>query len=101
IFSDARNQHGEPGEFVLYTPSSADFLPATAGGIALEDIADELGDAGVSEVQTDASGRVSRGVKLGLANPSKEDNRFFAHFLWNVSRLYPAVGVLRASGRLG
>lgn len=26
-----------------------------------------------------------RGLALRLADPEKEENRFFAHFLWNVS----------------
>lgn len=50
IFNDARNQHGEPGENVLYK----------------------------SEVY------FGKDIKLGLADPRKEDNGLFAHFLWNV-----------------
>jgi len=50
IFADARNQHGEPGEMVVYK----------------------------SEVY------FGKDLKLGLADPKKEDNGLFAHFLWNV-----------------
>ena len=51
IFNDARNQHGDPGEHVLYK----------------------------------CNNYFGRDVKLRLADPKKEDNRLFAHFLWNVS----------------
>ncbi|KAF8418803.1 hypothetical protein EV426DRAFT_709004 [Tirmania nivea] len=50
LFADARNQHGEPGEMVVYK----------------------------SEVY------FGKDLKLRLANPKKEDNGLFAHFLWNV-----------------
>lgn len=50
IFGDARNQHGEPGEMVLYK----------------------------SQVY------FGKDLKLGLADPKKEDNGLFAHYLWNV-----------------
>lgn len=51
IFNDARNQHGDPGQQVLYRCS------------------DYFG----------------KDIKLRLADPKKEDNKLFAHFLWNVS----------------
>jgi len=50
LFADARNQHGEPGEMVVYK----------------------------SEVY------FGKDLKLGLADPKKQDNGLFAHFLWNV-----------------
>lgn len=51
LFADARNQHGEPGQMVLYR----------------------------GEVY------FGKNLTLGLADPKEEDNRLFAHFLWNVS----------------
>lgn len=50
IFADARNQHGEPGEMVLYK-----------SGVYF-----------------------NKDLILRLANPKKEENSLFAHFLWNV-----------------
>ncbi|KAF8466942.1 hypothetical protein BDZ91DRAFT_793931 [Kalaharituber pfeilii] len=49
IFADTQNQHGDPGEMVVYRCEEY----------------------------------FGKDIKLGLPNPKKEDNKLFAHFLWN------------------
>ncbi|RPA80093.1 hypothetical protein BJ508DRAFT_240194 [Ascobolus immersus RN42] len=93
IFGDARNQHGEPGEFVLYTPSDSTYLHNTNSGVAIEDIKNELGvggeDAELEELEEYVQEvlKGGRGVKLRLADAVRGETGLFASFVWNAAIL--------------
>lgn len=86
LFGDARNQHGEPGESVLYTPQDPQFLKDTNGGVDIASIRDELGMGGeVGEGYVADVVSCGRGLKLRMADAVGGETKLFANFVWNVS----------------